>query len=100
MDRFPPLDPQARRVLAFSFLKDLSPGDSIVSATVNPTLASGADSSPGGVLVGSPVTQGTLVMQMATGREAGNAYVLKCLATTAGGEVLTLSAAITMVEGA
>lgn len=100
MERFPALDPQARRTLTFAFIKDLSPTDTIVSATVNPTLAAGTDATPGDVLVGLPVVHAGQVLQMAAGRAAGNAYVLKCLATTASGEVLTLSAAITMTEGA
>lgn len=100
MQRFPALDPAARRVLAFSFAPDLALGDTIASASVVPVLAAGMDATPADVLVGQAVVNGDRVLQMASGRDHGNAYTLKCIASTAGGEILTLSAVVTMREGA
>lgn len=101
MRRFPPLDPAARRVLAFNFAPDLAPGDSIASASIAPpAVQAGIDATPAALLVGSPVIQGARVLQLAGGRAGGNAYTLKCFAETSGGEILTLTAVITMHEGA
>lgn len=100
MERFLPLDPSARRVLTFSFSKDLSAGDTIAAATVDVSLASGTDETPAALKVGDAAVVGTDVLHMAAGRPDGNAYVLKCLATTSNGEILALSAVITMQEGA
>lgn len=100
MRRFPQLDPAARRVLAFNFGADIAPGDSLSSTTVTPTLQAGTDATPAELLIGQPVIQGARVLQMAAGRDHGNAYTLKCIASTTGGEILTLSAVITILEGA
>ena len=100
MRRFPQLDPAARRVLAFNLAADLAPGDSLSSAIVVPTLQAGTDATPAELLVGQPVIQGVRVLQLANGRADGNAYTLKCIASTAAGEILTLTAVITMHEGA
>lgn len=100
MRRFPQLDPAARRVLAFNFAPDLADGDTVASATVTPTLQAGEDATPAQILVGLPAIDGARVLQMAAGRADGNAYTLKCIASTAAGEILTLTAVITMNEGA
>lgn len=100
MRRFPQLDPAARRVLAFNFAADLAPGDSLSSATVAPTLQAGTDATPADLLVGQPVIEGARVLQLAAGRADGNAYTLKCITSTTGGEILTLTAVITIIEGA
>ncbi|ANQ83686.1 hypothetical protein dqs_0610 [Azoarcus olearius] len=100
MERFRPLDPAARRVLTWSFAEDLNPGESLSGATISITTLAGEDSDPEAVKVGDLVVQGHLVLQMAAGRPDGNAYVLKCLATTTAGEILALSAVLTMQEGA
>lgn len=101
MERFAaPFDPQARRTLTFGFFKDLKPTDTIVSASMSVSLVSGDDPSPAELLVGAPAIVGPDVLHFAAGRADRNAYVIKCLATTAAGEVLTLSAVITMREGA
>lgn len=100
MRRFPQLDPAARRVLAFNFAPDLAAGDTLASATVAPTLQAGEDATPAQILVGLPAIDGARVLQMAAGRADGNAYTLKCIASTTSGEILTLTAVITMNEGA
>ena len=100
MRRFPPLDPAARRVLAFNFSPDLAAGDTLAAASVLPALQAGEDVTPQAILVGLPVIQGARVLQLATGRADDNAYTLKCIASTSAGEVLTLTAVITMQEGA
>lgn len=100
MRRFPQLDPAARRVLAFNFTADLASGDTLASATVVAALQAGSDDNPAQILVGLPAIEGARVLQLAAGRAHGNAYTLKCIASTTAGEVLTLTAVITMQEGA
>ena len=100
MRRFPPLDPAARRVLAFNFTADLAPGDTLSGATVTAALQAGSDETPAQIIVGLPAIDGARVLQLATGRADDNAYTLKCIASTTAGEVLTLTAVITMQEGA
>ena len=74
-----PLDVEEIKVVRFEFVAELAPTATLSSAAVAVTLTYGTDAAPAGLLVGSPLIQGTDVLQQVTGvgRTVGATYHLR-----------------------
>jgi len=97
----PNLDPSARRIVAFDFAPDMNlcAGEILLDAEVSVRLLSGHDDTPEALIDGIHQVESRRVLQRITGREDGNAYVIKVLANTSFGQRLALSASLRIREG-
>lgn len=87
-----PKDPGATVTVTFGFSEV---AETIVSATVSAGVLGGRnDPSPAAIISGPVSITGAEVRQRVTGGQAGTAYLLRCVANDADGEVHVLTAAM------
>lgn len=75
---------------AFDFGAQLPLGETISSATVAVAVYAGEDAAPAAMLSGSPVIDGGVVTQLLTAGVLGVTYIVTCLATFSGGQILAM----------
>lgn len=75
---------------AFDFGAQLPLGQTILSADVEVAVYAGEDPVPSDMLSGSPAISGGVVTQLLTAGVLGVTYVVTCLATFSGGQILTM----------
>lgn len=98
MEMFPPIDPDAERVLVFNFVNDLDPNEVMVGGpTVKITLSAGTDPNPQNIFLFPCAYDGTgtLILQPVgnLGLLNGNDYELEALsATTSVNKVVVIRA--------
>ncbi|GEM_PF-1637081 len=96
---WPIKDPREKLVATFQFLDEIDEGETISSAIVDCVSIDGADTSPGNVLNGAPLIDGTTVLQVFHGGVSGGYYSLSCAATLSpSGRVLVLSAILPVLR--
>lgn len=74
----------------FDFSYDLPGGDTITGASWTLVVVSGTDSSPSSRLIGAPTINGALVSQQIGNTPAGVRYAVRALATTSGGNSISI----------
>jgi len=77
--------------LKFNFISAMKPRDSILTKVVTASVYSGTDANPSNLIVGSALSNGTLVTQRVCNGVAGVVYELKCTITTASGNTLVMT---------
>lgn len=80
----------------FDFAARLAVGETLSAASTTPTVHSGTDTTPGGVVVSSTIS-GTKVSVKVTGGVLGVTYLLTCQASTSLGQILQLTAFLVIV---
>lgn len=84
-------DPVETETYGFDFVNDIPPGDSVVSATWNCTVAEGTDPNPSARLLGTAwLVSSTQTVQVVTGGVAGVRYVLQAIVKTGFGSTVSL----------
>lgn len=84
-------------VVPCDFLSRLSLGETITSASCTCVVYAGVDPSPANVISGTATVSGSIVNQLITGGVLGVIYELLFRAVTSLGQVLELSAYLTIV---
>jgi len=105
MNQFPistigPLDTAEIKPAYFPFSKEVASTTTLISATVEVELISGADPDPQGMVVGAAVIDNTqkLIMQRLTGAgRHGNTYNIRCIATDNLGNISVVAAILPVV---
>ena len=77
-------------VFTVDYTKNLSVGETILSAVWTNSVKTGTDASPGSMIQGVATITGALVSNKITGGIAGVYYTPICTATTSLGQVITL----------
>jgi hypothetical protein len=92
MNTLPTIDTQEAKVAVFDFDLELEASETINTATVVSTTASGIDSNPELVLIGPAQVVGRQVLQRIGGRVDGCTYKLRARAVGNGGLAHVISA--------
>lgn len=90
MISFSPKSPGETRTLVFDFISKLGAGETLVSATVTPTVWSGVDPTPSAIVSGTPSVSGTKAAAVITAGVDGTIYQLACIAVTSASQTLVL----------
>lgn len=84
--------------VAFDFLSQLDPGETITGQTITVFTFSGTDLNPSALISGAASPAGTIVWQNFTGGVAGTIYVISCLISTSLGQQKMLQAYLSVVD--
>lgn len=82
--------------LTFDFLSELGVSETISNASVSASVYSGTDATPSSIVSGSASISGSVVTQAITAGTAGVQYILACSATTSAGQILIITAYLTV----
>lgn len=85
-------DPTETRTLAFDFVRDFRPGETIVSSVWTITLRDGTDPDPAAHLIGISTNLGTVSSHVVSGLVPNTIYILKADAVTSLGNTISLYA--------
>lgn len=88
MSTWSPKDPGSTEFFTVDFVRQLAPGDSIISASCACSVLSGADASAAAMVQGASVISGSNVSQSIQAGVAGVRYQLAFLVSTLQGETL------------
>lgn len=88
MTTWQPKTPASHEFFTMDFVRQLAPGDSILSATCTAAVLDGTDPTPANILLNAVVINGTNVSQEIQAGVLGVRYLLTFTATTLLGEVL------------
>lgn len=86
--------------LAFDFISDLGPTETISTQVVTATVWSGVDASPASMISGAATTSGTIVSQKITAGVIGVVYYLLCTITTSLGQTLQSAGFLAVIPNA
>lgn len=94
------LDPKTvaeTRTIQFNFASELAVAETISSASVTAAVYTGTDPLPSNIVSGAASISGPLVSQNITAGLVGVTYTLVCSVITSTGQVLGLSAYLTII---
>ena len=85
--------------LSFDFTSSMAVTETITARGVAATVYSGVDLTPSSIISGVATVSGKIVSQVITGGTAGVQYLLNCGATTSAGQILVITAYLTVESG-